>query len=84
MSETTSAGTSAAEAEPRDGLPPARARLSRVGDAIFKRVCQCAALLIVVLAALLAAILVWKSWLAIQTTGLGFFTTLTWCCSEWS
>ncbi len=49
-----------------------------LGDAVFRHLCQAAAVLVVVLAALLVAILVWRSWDSIRTTGLTFFTTATW------
>jgi len=49
-----------------------------LGDAVFRRLCQAAAVLVVVLAALLVAILIWRSWDAIRTTGLTFFTTSKW------
>ena len=54
---------------------PAR---QRIGDVLFKLVCEAAALLVIVVALLLLAVLVWKSWLAIRTIGGSFFTTTTW------
>src|SRR5690349_17658325 len=48
------------------------------GDIILRWVTQGAALLVVLLAALLAAVLVWKSLLAIETLGLRFFFDTTW------
>lgn len=52
--------------------------LHRLIDAVFRRLCQAAAVLVIVLAALLVAILLWKSWLAIQTLGGHFFRSWTW------
>ena len=49
-----------------------------LGDAVFRLLCQAAAVLVVVLAAALVAILIWRSWDAIQTTGITFFTTSKW------
>jgi phosphate transport system permease protein len=49
-----------------------------VADALFKGICQAAAILVLVLAGLLAAVLIWKSWLAIETIGPRFVSGLTW------
>src|SRR5207302_3693999 len=49
-----------------------------VGDIAFRLICQSAAFIIIVLAALLVVILTWQSWLAIQTIGVRFFTQTTW------
>lgn len=49
-----------------------------LGDRVFKGLCQAAAWSIVVLAAALVAILLWKSLLAIEATGLAFFTSEVW------
>ena len=53
-------------------------RFARLGDGIFHVLCQGAALSVVALAALLTAVLVWKSWLAIRTIGIDFLTDSTW------
>jgi phosphate transport system permease protein len=45
---------------------------------VLRRVCQAAAFLILALAALLAVVLAWKSWLAIETIGVRFFLGTTW------
>ena len=62
--------------------PPRKAplpfSLRQLADALFRRVCQTGALAVIGLAGLLLAVLVWKSWLAIQTIGGQFFTTVTW------
>jgi phosphate transport system permease protein len=64
--------------------PPPHARASsetrspRVGDYVLRICCQISALLVIVLALLLAAVLVWKSWLAIKTIGASFFISETW------
>ncbi len=49
-----------------------------LGDAVFQRLCQAAAVLVVGLAALLVAVLVWRSLDCIRATGLHFFATVTW------
>ena len=51
---------------------------TRVADAAFRLLCQAASLLVIVLAALLVSVLIWRAWLAIETTGLSFFTTSKW------
>ena len=65
-------------AQGRRSYLPAPSRFQGVADALFKILCQSAAVLILILAALLAAVLVWKSWLAIQTVGARFFIDTTW------
>ncbi len=55
--------------------PSARRRL---GDLIFREICRGAALLVVVLAVLLVAVLLGKSWLAIHTVGGRFLTQTIW------
>jgi phosphate transport system permease protein len=57
---------------------PAAGRLQGIGDSIFHRLCQSAAILIIVLAAMLVAVLIWKSWLAIRTIGASFLIDTTW------
>src|SRR5438105_1949780 len=52
--------------------------LNRLADAVFRLLCQTAALLVIVLAALILVVLLWKSWLAIQTIGGRFFLSTTW------
>ncbi|MBY0230840.1 MAG: phosphate ABC transporter permease subunit PstC, partial [Gemmataceae bacterium] len=59
---------------PRPASPPA----ARLGDLVFRFLCQSAALAILAVAALLVAVLVWKSWLALTTVGASFFTGTTW------
>jgi len=49
-----------------------------LGDHLLRLLCQACALLIVALVVLLAVVLVWKSWLAIQTVGARFFFDTTW------
>jgi len=61
----------------RASLPPIP-RFQHLKDYLFRGLCQGAALLVIVLAALLVAVLVWKSWLAIQTLGGRFFVDTTW------
>lgn len=56
----------------------ATSRFPHLGDFIFRQLCRAGALLVLLLAALLLAVLVWKSWLAIQTIGVRFFTDKTW------
>ena len=53
-------------------------RLTNVGDRLFRGICWSAAVLVVVLAGLLLAVLVWKSWLAIHTIGGRFLTSTIW------
>ncbi len=65
----------------RGGGRPSESRgglFTGLGDAVFRRLCQAAAVLVVVLAALLVAVLVWRSWDSFRTNGLAFFTTATW------
>ena len=50
----------------------------KVGDLTFRLLCQGAAVFVVGLAALLVVVLVWRSWLAIRTIGLEFFTSSRW------
>jgi phosphate transport system permease protein len=51
---------------------------TRVADAAFRLLCQSASVLVIVLAVLLVSVLIWRAWLAIETTGLSFFTTSKW------
>lgn len=61
------------------GIPGATSvSFARVGDLIFRLLCQSAAILVVVLAVLLVLVLTWQSWLAIQTIGTTFFRETTW------
>jgi phosphate transport system permease protein len=53
-------------------------RTTRLVDIVFQGICQAAAVLVIVLAALLLGIILWKSWLAIQTIGSHFFLSTTW------
>jgi phosphate transport system permease protein len=53
-------------------------RQSALAELLFKTICQAAAGLILVLALLLVAVLVWKSWLALTTVGHRFFTSTKW------
>lgn len=64
----------------RECLPAYFRRLhsARPGDTIFRLACRGAALLVVALAILLIAVLLWQSWLAITTIGPGFLTGTTW------
>jgi phosphate transport system permease protein len=55
-----------------------RRRSSGLADTAFRLLCQAASLLVIALAVLLVSILVWKAWLAIETTGIAFFTTSKW------
>jgi len=56
----------------------AAGRSSDVPDIAFRLLCQAASILVIAIAFLLVAVLVWKAWLAIETTGLTFFITKTW------
>jgi phosphate transport system permease protein len=58
--------------------PLAAHRSSGVGDMVLKLVCQCASLLVIAIVVLLVAVLIWKSWLSLQTTGTSFITTSKW------
>jgi phosphate transport system permease protein len=76
----------------RSGPPPAGISAARTaeaprpqanspvffGDIVLRWVTQGAALVVVLLALLLAAVLIWKSLLAIETLGLPFFYETTW------
>jgi phosphate transport system permease protein len=59
------------------GVRPA-APLANWGDGLFRVLCQAAACLVIVLFAMLVAVVLWKSWLAIETIGIKFFTSQTW------
>ena len=66
---------------PSRNLWPSGPRERRLGtwvDGLFRLLCQAAAFLVVVLAVLVTAVLVWKSWLAIRTIGISFLTSMTW------
>jgi len=58
--------------------PPPIGRSFVLGDVLLRILSQGAALLVIVIAALLAVVLLWKSLLAIETIGLHFFTGTTW------
>ncbi len=51
---------------------------SGFADFLFKQVCCLAAILIIVVAVLLVLVLIWKSWLSIQDSGLQFFYRRIW------
>jgi phosphate transport system permease protein len=69
----------ALSSRPRPGIPRgSRSSSARVGDLVFRLLCQAAAIIVVVLAVLLVVVLTWQSWLAIQTIGVRFFTQTTW------
>src|SRR5947209_7748834 len=59
-------------------FPARRGRSHRLGDHTLRLLCQASAVLVVGIAVLLAGVLVWKSWLAIQTIGMWFFMDRTW------
>ena len=59
----------------RGSSPAAPAKL---GDQVFRLLCQTAACAIILLAILLVLILVWKSWLAITTIGWRFLAESRW------
>jgi phosphate transport system permease protein len=62
---------------PRAPLPrPGRFR--HLGDVLFRALCQAAAVLVIVIALLLALVLLWRSWLAIQGIGTRFFVDTIW------
>jgi phosphate ABC transporter permease protein PstC/phosphate ABC transporter permease subunit PstA len=48
------------------------------GDRAFKVLCEAAAVLIILIAFLLVAVLLWRSWLAIETFGGRFFIDMKW------
>ncbi len=75
---TTSA--SGAPVSPTPARRPTRAgaRLTGLGDLVFRRLCQVAAVLVVVLAAALVGVLVWRSWESLTTNGLAFFVSTEW------
>ena len=60
-----------------DSSSRARVHLGR-GRSSFRRLCQAAAILVIVLAAALVAVLVWQSWLSLTTNGLEFFVSTEW------
>lgn len=51
---------------------------ARFGDVVFRMLCRLAAVAIIVVAVLLVAVLVERSWLAISTIGAKFVTRGTW------
>jgi len=59
-------------------LPASRPRRRGPSDRTFRRLCELAAGLILVVAGLLVGVLVWKSWLAITTYGLSFLGQTGW------
>ena len=81
---TTSKGDSAPAAPVEQALKRRSFRLDltrRSGgfaDTAFRLLCQSASLLVISLAISLVIVLIWKTWHAMQTTGLAFFTTSTW------
>src|SRR5438874_1085933 len=77
-SNSQATGPAQAPARSATAEPRARAGGAGVGDLTLRLLCQAAAFLILALAALLAAVLVWKSWLAIQTIGGRFVLDTTW------
>src|SRR5262249_19028942 len=62
----------------RHVLPRRSAQLSRLGDLLFRSLCQGGAWAVIVLMISLVIVLTWQAWLAVQTLGFGFFTTRTW------
>src|SRR5271165_1386280 len=62
--------------KPGRRLPAASS--STLPDALFFQLCRAAAALVLVIAVLLVAVLVWQSWESIWTNGLEFFTTARW------
>jgi phosphate transport system permease protein len=58
--------------------PNAALALTRFFDAAFKRLCQAAAVFVIVVSALLVIVLIWRAWESITTNGIGFFTSTTW------
>jgi phosphate transport system permease protein len=58
--------------------PAAALALVRFLDAAFKRLCQAAAVFVILVSALLVIVLIWKAWESITTNGIGFFTSTTW------
>jgi phosphate transport system permease protein len=61
-----------------EGDPNRQARSQRFADVVFRRLCEAAALFIIALALAILVVLIIKSWLAVQTLGLKFFTTTNW------
>jgi phosphate transport system permease protein len=53
-------------------------RSTSIGDSAFRLLCQAASLLVIALAVLLVAVLLGRAWLAIEATGLDFFTSSIW------
>ncbi len=49
-----------------------------LGDFLFTQICRCAALFVIVIAALIVGVLLWRSLLSIQTTQLSFFAQTEW------
>lgn len=57
---------------------PTSARSLALTDAVFRGICQAAALLIIAVAVLLVLVLFERSWLAMRTFGLSFLTSKDW------
>jgi phosphate transport system permease protein len=72
-----SASSPALKADGRLAKPAVRPA-GRFGDILFRLLCKGAAILVLVLAGLLLAVLVWKSWPAIRDLRLGFLTGTRW------
>ncbi len=53
-------------------------KVAGLWDALFRYLCQAAAGLILVIAALLVIVLAWRAWESIVTNGIAFFTTSRW------
>src|SRR5262245_7352898 len=79
MSSTASIPSPAAEAPQPE---PSRFFGPNFGNRLTKGICQFAAVFVILLAVALVIVLVWRSWLSIETNGLRFFSTDRWAPQE--
>jgi phosphate transport system permease protein len=61
-----------------EGPVAAMHRSRRIGDRLFSLVCRAAACTVIAIFVALVVVLIWQAWLAIQTIGVSFFTTIKW------
>jgi phosphate transport system permease protein len=67
-----------AEALPAPQDYSARVRRRKIGDLVFRTLCQAACVFIILLSVALVIVLIWRAWEAIHTIGISFFTSTDW------
>src|SRR5438270_6325610 len=80
---TVTSGPPRLPAEALPALPPpdfsARNRRRKLGDVLFRTLCQLACAFIILLSLALLIVLIWRAWEAIHTIGVySFFTSTDW------